>query len=91
MLFAVFPLIYVLYSKECLFYDSRGFMILNKFDRICWACAISRSIPNLQVRVDGWADRQTDRQMDGQTDELIWVGLGKLRFLKVKYFMYKSE
>ena len=79
MLFTVFPLIYVLYSKECLFYDSRGFMILNKFDRICWACAISHSIPNLQARTD----RRTDGQTDRQTDELIPVGLGNLRFLQV--------
>jgi len=30
MLFTVFPLVYVLYFKEFLIHDSRGFMILKK-------------------------------------------------------------
>ncbi len=46
--------------------DSRFTII----DRICWACAIFRSIPNLQAHTDG--------QTDGQTDELIQVGLCNL-------------
>ncbi len=73
MLFTVFPLIYVLYIEEFLIHDSRGFMI--QIERICWACAIFRSIHNLQARTDG--------RMDRQTDELIRVGLGNLRFLQV--------
>ena len=75
MLFTVFPLVCVLYFKEFLIHDSRGLMILNFFDRICWACAIFRSIPNPQARTDG------------QTDELIRVGLGNLRFLQVNYLI----
>jgi hypothetical protein len=78
MLFTVFPLVYVLYFKEFLIQDSRGFVILKKIDRICWACAIFRSIPNLQARMDGRTDRRTDRQTDGQTDELIRVRLGNV-------------
>ncbi len=75
MLFTVFPLIYVLYFEEFLIHDSRG----------CWACAIFRSIPNLQARTDG----RTDRQMNGQTDKLIWVRLGNLRFLQVNLAIHQ--
>jgi len=35
------------------------------------------------VRTDSQTDRQTDRQADRLT-ELIWGGLGNLRFLQVK-------
>ncbi len=41
-------------------------------DLVCWACAISHSIPNLQAR--------TDRQ----TVELIRVELSNIQFLQVK-------
>jgi hypothetical protein len=33
--------------------------------------------------------RQTDRQTDGQTDELIRVGLGNQRFIQVNIRRYK--
>jgi len=46
----------------------------RKFDRICWAYAIFRSI-YLQACTDG--------RTDGPTDELIPVGLGNIRFLQV--------
>jgi hypothetical protein len=68
-------LAYVLFSKNFWFtihiVDSWFWRII---DRICWAYAIFRWTPNLQV----CTDRQTDRQTDGQTDELIRVGLGNL-------------
>jgi len=53
--------------------DSHGFMILNL---ICWACAIFCWIPNLQACT-------MYERTDGQTDKLIWGGLGNLRFLQV--------
>jgi hypothetical protein len=63
-------------------------------DRICWACAIFRSIPNLQActdrytdgrmdRTDGRTDGRMDGRTDGRTDELIRVELGNQRFLQV--------
>ncbi len=52
-------------------------------DRICWACAIFGSIPNLQACTDRQRDRRTDRRTDGRTDELIRVELGNQRFLQV--------
>ena len=42
-----------------------------RIDRNYWACAIFRSIPNLQACTDG----RTDRQTDEQRDELIRVEL----------------
>jgi len=48
-------------------------------DQICWACVIFRSILNLQACTDRW------------TDKLIRVGLGNLRFLQVKYFVWVSK
>jgi hypothetical protein len=40
------------------------------FHKICWAWAIFRRIIKLYL---------TDGRTDGQTDELIWGGLGNLR------------
>ena len=44
-------------------------------------------MPNLQACTDRQTDRRTGRLTDGQTDgfmdELIWGGLGNLRFLQV--------
>jgi hypothetical protein len=80
MLFTVFPLIYVLYFEEFLIHDSHGFMILKKFDRR-WACVIFRSIPNLRA-----CTGQTHRR----TDELIWGGLGNLRFLQVNMHLWNT-
>jgi hypothetical protein len=76
-----FTLAYVLFSKNFRFtihvVDSWFWRMI---DRICWACAIFRWIPNLQVctdrRTDGWTDGRTDGRTDGQTDELSrlsWV------------------
>jgi len=33
-------------------------------------------------------DRRTDGRTDGLTDELIWGGLGNLRFLQVKGYLF---
>jgi hypothetical protein len=43
------------------------------FHQICWARAIFRRIINSDIT----------QRTDSQTDELIWVGLGNLRFLQV--------
>ena len=46
-------------------------------DRICWACAIFRSIPNMQACTDRQTDGRTDRRTDGRTHGQInpgWVG-----------------
>jgi len=79
MLFTVFTLANVLYFEE--------FMIQN--DRICWACAIFCTIPNLQACTDGRTDvrtygrtdvrtyGRTDVRTDGRTDGRInpgWAG-----------------
>jgi len=64
-------------------------------DRVCWACAISRSIPNLQARTDGPTDRWTDRQMGGQTDRRTdrqinpgWAGLGRIPYSSSRWIMF---
>ena len=33
-------------------------------------------------QTDGWTDGRMDGRTDGLTDELIWGGLGNLRFLQ---------
>jgi hypothetical protein len=54
-------------------------------DRICWACAIFRWTPNLQVCTDG----QTDRQTDGRINP-GWAGL-PIRFLQVHVLEQKCH
>ena len=64
------------FFKEFLIHNSRRrYMIWRITDRICWACAIFRWIPNLQVCTDGRTDRQTD--------ELSGLGWVTYRFLQV--------
>ena len=60
--------------------DSRFASIHNFwiiFHQICWARAIFRRIIKSDI---------TDRRMDRQSDELIWGGLGNLRFLQVNRY-----
>ncbi len=55
-----------IYFEKYLAHNSCQFTILKIFDQICWAGAVFRKIIRRDV---------TDRQRDGWTDELIWVGL----------------
>jgi len=41
-------------------------------------------------RTDGLTDGRTDGRTGGLTDELIWGGLGNLRFLQVKILRYHT-
>ena len=80
MVFTIFSLVYKLFFEEFLIHNSRGFMILKKFDRR-WACAIFRSIPNLQACTG---------RTQGRTDKIIWGGLGYLRFLQVNMHLWNN-
>jgi hypothetical protein len=50
----------VLFSKNFWFTIHVNSWFWRIIDRICWACAIFCSIPNLQACTDGRTDRQTD-------------------------------
>jgi hypothetical protein len=51
------------------------------FHQICWARAIIRR----KIKSD-----LSDRLTDGRTDELIWGGLGNLRFLQEKHSLARG-
>jgi len=76
MLFTVFPLVYVLYFEEFLIHDSRGLMIFEE--------NLTESVGPVPFSAQYLICRPV-QQTDGQTDELIRVGLGHLRFFQVKY------
>ena len=57
------------YARVCMYFFRRISHIVDSWfwriiDRICWACAIFRWTPNLQVCTDGQTDRQTDGRIN---------------------------
>jgi hypothetical protein len=87
MLCTVFPLVYVLYFEKFLIHNSCGFMILKKI-RLNLLGLCYFPLNTLSAGMCRQTDGRTDGRMDGLTDELIWGGLGNLRFLQVKGYLF---